>query len=202
MNVPQCPVLLTGLLTYAAAHAISRHDLANWFLIGPGARRIGTLFVNRADRRSGAEVLREVDQALARGEGVGMFPEGTAYAGDAVRPFRPGAFKAAERADAEIVPVGIAYDHADACYGDESFMSHLKRIAGMKRIRAAVEFGEPVPPDERSPIEVRDDVHERVAELVASLGTKEGWGMAKKKMARAQTHGKTSRSVACLFEFV
>lgn len=164
------------LLTYAAAHAISRHDLANWPLIGPGARRIGTLFVNRADRRSGAEVLREVDQALSRGEGVGMFPEGTAYAGDAVRPFRPGAFKAADRADAEIVPVGVAYDHPDACYGDESFMSHLKRLAGMKRIRAAVEFGEPVPPDGRSPTEVRDDVHERVTKLVQKARDRLGQG--------------------------
>ena len=164
------------LLTYAQAHAISRHDLAHWPLIGPGARRIGTLFVNRADRRSGAEVLKEVDQALARGEGVGMFPEGTAFAGDLVRPFRPGAFKAAERAGAEIVPVGIAYDHADACYGEESFMSHLKRVAGLKRIRAAVVFGAPVAPDERTPIEVRDDVHQQVSMLVQQARARLGQG--------------------------
>ena len=63
------------IFTVAEAHCISRHDLANWPLIGSGARRVGTLFVDRTSRRSGASVLREVDQALAQGEGVAMFPE-------------------------------------------------------------------------------------------------------------------------------
>ena len=86
------------VLTLVAAHVISRHDLANWPLLGPGARRIGTLFVDRASRRSGAEVLKQVDDALDRGEGVAMFPEGTAFGGDEIREFRHGAFKAAVRA--------------------------------------------------------------------------------------------------------
>lgn len=166
------------VFTQVAAHVISRHDLAKWPLIGPGARRIGTLFVDRASRRSGAEVLKQVDDALDRGEGVAMFPEGTAFAGDDVRDFRPGAFKAALRAGAEIVPMGIAYENPDAYYRDESFMEHMKRGASFRCLRVAVEIGEPIAADENSPVELKDQARQRVVELVAK--------------ARERVEGKTS----------
>jgi 1-acyl-sn-glycerol-3-phosphate acyltransferase len=150
------------------AHVISRHDLANWPLIGPGARRIGTLFVDRSSTRSGADVLRKVAEALEKGEGISMFPEGTAFAGDEVRAFRPGAFKAAQRAGAQIVPLGIAYENPAAYYTDKSFMAHMKRIASFKRLRVIIEVGEPMTPDDDSPVEFKDHVRERVVELVAA----------------------------------
>jgi 1-acyl-sn-glycerol-3-phosphate acyltransferase len=154
-------------LSHAAAHAISRHDLAHWPLIGPGSRRIGTLFVNRASRRSGAEVLKQADDALDRGEGVLMFPEGTAFPGDEVHDFRPGAFKAAQRAGAEIVPMGIAYENPDAYYRQESFLDHMKRGASFRCLRVAMEFGEPLVVGELSPVELKEQTHERVTALVA-----------------------------------
>jgi len=153
--------------TTVAAHAISRHDLANWPLIGAGARRIGTLFVDRASRRSGASVLRQIQQALEAGEGILMFPEGTAFPGDEVREFKPGAFKSAERAGAQVVPMGIAYDDPAAYYISESFMGHMKRIASMPRLRVAVEVGEPLVIDQESPVELKDQARQRVEQLVA-----------------------------------
>jgi 1-acyl-sn-glycerol-3-phosphate acyltransferase len=150
----------------AEAHVISRHDLANWPLIGGGARRIGTLFVDRANRRSGATVLREIDKSLDAGDGVAMFPEGTAFPGDEVREFKPGAFKAAQRAGSEMIPMGIAYGDPEAYYTDESFMAHMKRIASLKRLRVAVEIGEPLVVDRESPVELKDHARERVEELV------------------------------------
>ena len=77
-----------------------------------------------------------------------MFPEGTAYAGDEVRPFRPGAFKAAQRAGAQVVPLGIAYENPLAYYTEKSFMEHMKRIASFKSLRIVVEAGEPMSADE------------------------------------------------------
>jgi 1-acyl-sn-glycerol-3-phosphate acyltransferase len=154
-------------LSHAAAHAISRHDLAHWPLLGPGSRRIGTLFVNRASRRSGAEVLKQADDALDRGEGVLMFPEGTAFPGDEVHDFRPGAFKAAQRAGAEIVPMGIAYENPDAYYRQESFLDHMKRGASFRCLRVAMEFGEPLVVGELSPVELKEQTHQRVTALVA-----------------------------------
>jgi 1-acyl-sn-glycerol-3-phosphate acyltransferase len=166
------------MFTQVAAHVISRHDLAKWPLIGPGSRRIGTLFVDRTSRRSGAEVLKQVDDSLDRGEGVAMFPEGSAFAGDEVREFRNGAFKAAVRAGAEIVPMGIAYENPDVYYRDESFMDHMSRGASFRCLRVAVEIGEPIVPEGLTPVELKDLARQQLVELVAK--------------ARERIEGKTS----------
>ena len=154
------------IFVIAEAHCISRHDVADWPLIGPGAKRVGTLFVDRRSSKSGASVLKEVKEVRAEGEAVCMFPEGTVSSGDEVQRFRNGAFNAARRADAEIVPIGIAYGHDAAYYGKEKFMVHIKRVASMRRRHVAVEAGEPIPPGEGSSMEVKDEAHDRVQELV------------------------------------
>lgn len=154
------------MMHLCAGHAISRHDLANWPLFGSLGKEIGTLYVDRSSRRSGAEVLGQVDDSLKRGEGVIMFPEGTSHLGDEVHPFRPGAFKAAERAEAEIVPVGIAYEDDNAHYYHEKFTTHLLRIGTRRRLQVAVVAGEPLVPDERDATEVRAAVQERIQAMV------------------------------------
>jgi 1-acyl-sn-glycerol-3-phosphate acyltransferase len=144
--------------TLVAAHAISRHDLATWPIIGSGARRIGTLFVDRSNRRSGAAALRQIADALAAGEGVLMFPEGTAHLGDEVRELKPGAFTTAVRSGAQIVPLGIAYADPAAYYTQQSFMEH------MKQLRVAVELGEPLQVEEA--LVAKEVVRERLQQLV------------------------------------
>jgi lyso-ornithine lipid O-acyltransferase len=155
------------MLTAAAVRVISRHDLANWPLIGPGAKRIGTLFVDRTSRRSGASVLRQISDKLTAGEGIAMFPEGTAYPGDEVHEFKPGAFNAAHRASAQIVPMGVAYGDPAAYYTDNSFMAHMKRIACLRGMRVVVEIGEPLTADETSAVALKDQARAEVERLVA-----------------------------------
>ncbi len=154
------------LLTVAESHVISRHDLATWPLLGRSAKGVGTLFVDRKSRRSGAEVLKEVARVLAKGEAVAMFPEGTVHQGDEVHEFRMGAFNTARRAKAEIVPLGVAYSEADAYYRTEPFLTHTKRFAALPKLRVAVEIGEPMLFEEHSTIEMKELARERVQELV------------------------------------
>lgn len=155
------------MFVVAEAHCISRHDVANWPLIGPGAKRVGTLFVDRASRKSGASALKQVEEVLAQGEAVAMFPEGTVSPGDEILRFRNGAFNAARRAGAEIVPLGIAYGDAAAYYGSkQNFMAHIKEVASLKRLRVAVEIAEPIPQCDLSSMEVKDLAHDQVQELV------------------------------------
>jgi lyso-ornithine lipid O-acyltransferase len=154
------------LLSLVEAHCISRHDLANWPIIGRGARRIGTLFVDRTSRRSGAAVLKEVAHAVENGEGVAMFPEGTSFAGDEVRKFHTGAFNAARRANAQLVPIGIAYSDEAAYFYHEAFLDHAKRMASLKTMSVAVEFGEPIEFDNRDTPDVIKLAHEHVQTLV------------------------------------
>jgi 1-acyl-sn-glycerol-3-phosphate acyltransferase len=134
---------------------VSRADLASWPVIGLGARRVGTLFVDRADAHSGAAVVHAMADALGRGQGICIYPEGTVFPGDAVRPLKSGAFRAARRAGAELVPVGLAYRDAEAGYGDETFVSHMGRAAALDRIVVAVEVGQPIA-SAGAPDEVRE----------------------------------------------
>lgn len=123
---------------------VSRADLASWPVIGLAARRVGTLFVNREDAHSGAAVIQEMAKALERGQGICIYPEGTVFPGDPVRPLKSGAFRAAQRVGAELIPVGFAYGEEEAGYGDESFMAHMQRVASLERITVAVQVGEPL----------------------------------------------------------
>ena len=153
-------------LAIVLAHPISRHDLATWPILGRRARRVGTLFVDRESRRSGASVLRQIVDAIAAGEGIAMFPEGTSFPGDEVRDFKPGPFTSAERTGAQVVPMGLAYGDPAAYYYKESFMTHMKRVGRLKRLDVAIEAGEPISVGGRSSMEVKEEAHVAVQELV------------------------------------
>jgi 1-acyl-sn-glycerol-3-phosphate acyltransferase len=130
-------------LAFIEANTVSRADLAGWPVIGLAARRVGTLFVDRSDKRSGAAVINAMVAGLESGRGVMVYPEGTTFDGDEVRPFRAGAFRAAQRAGAEIVPVGIAYGGGGASFLQESFPQHYRRVAGSPVTRIGLVTGEP-----------------------------------------------------------
>jgi 1-acyl-sn-glycerol-3-phosphate acyltransferase len=153
-------------LAFIEANIVSRADLSRWPVIGLAARRVGTLFVDRSSRQSGAAVIQAMTSAIERGRGVMVYPEGTTFLGDEVHPFRPGGFVAAERVSAEIVPVGIAYGTDDAAFGDEPFIHHLRRISGARRTRVGIAFGDPIPPPHGDVEAVKERARAEVQALV------------------------------------
>ncbi len=153
-------------LGFLEARIVSRGDLAKWPVIGYLAARIGTLFVDRESTISGARVAGAMVRAVDAGRGVLIFPEGTTFAGDEVRPFRPGAFAVSKRTGAEIVPVGIAYESEDATFGKESFPAHMRRVGGLPRTRVALVAGEPIAPGDRDAQAIQVEAHDAVQALV------------------------------------
>jgi 1-acyl-sn-glycerol-3-phosphate acyltransferase len=146
---------------------VSRADLAGWPLVGAAARAAGTLFVDRADAGSGATAVRTIRSRLAEGETVIVFPEGTTFPGDEVRPFHAGAFLAAARSGADLVPVGIAYETGSgAAFVGESFPAHLRRVAAAKPSRLALRIGDPIDTDRAKAGQLRDRAREAVQALV------------------------------------
>lgn len=145
---------------------VSRADLSKWPIVGLVARRAGTLFVERDSRASGAKVLLEMVNQVEKGEAVIVYPEGTTFAGDEVRPFRHGAFTAAKRTDAEIVPIGLAYEGAAASFGDETFVEHMTRVSRAPATRCAAVVGEPIPSEGLELDELKRRSHEAVQALV------------------------------------
>jgi len=147
---------------------VSRADLARWPLIGPAAKAAGTVFVERTNTVSGANAIRSIRALLRERATVILFPEGTTYPGDEVRPFFAGAFVAAMHTPIDIVPVGIAYaSDSEAAFVNETFGSHLSRMAGAPPSTVAMCVGTPIVVDDRArSAQLRDESHAAVQDLV------------------------------------
>src|ERR1019366_4031354 len=152
------------LLRAFGGRMVSRADLAGWPLVGQAARAVGTVFVDRSDAVSGAAAVRVIRSHLAQGSTVIVFPEGTTFPGDDVRPFHAGAFVAALHSGAGIIPVGLAYAaDSDAAFVNESFPAHLARMAAADPSRVAMCIGAPITIREKvRAARLRDDAQTEV----------------------------------------
>jgi 1-acyl-sn-glycerol-3-phosphate acyltransferase len=159
---------ILALLRHFGGHMVSRADLANWPLVGPAARVVGTVFVDRSDAISGATAVRTIRGLLAQGSTVIVFPEGTTFPDDDVRPFHAGSFVAALHSGADIIPVGLAYaTGSGAAFVNESFPAHLSRMAAADRSRVAMCIGAPIEiPAKIRAVRLRDEAHAEVSRLV------------------------------------
>lgn len=131
------------VLSLFGGHILSRGDVADWPVVGRGARALGVVFVDRSNRSSGAAAIRTIRRLLREGRTVTVFPEGTTHRGDEVHPFLPGAFAAARGLDVDVLPVGLAYPPGSEWEG-EGFSSHASRVVGTRRTDVGVRIGEPV----------------------------------------------------------
>jgi len=143
---------------------LSRHDVAHWPLLGRLAKHGDTIFVDRADRRSGAAALREIRRRAKEGRTVVAFPEGGTFPGDSVHEFHPGTFAAVRSLGVPIIPVGLAYSPA-VPYEKESFIQHITKIAARRRTLIAVHLGEPLS-SEQDPRSTAQTAQARVQSLV------------------------------------
>jgi 1-acyl-sn-glycerol-3-phosphate acyltransferase len=75
------------------ARFIAKDEVAGWPVFGALARLQRTLFVSRSASRA-AGVVSAMDAALADGDALILFPEGTTSPGDRVLPFKSSAFAA------------------------------------------------------------------------------------------------------------
>jgi len=133
------------LLNVVGGKMLSRADVARWPVVGPAARSVGTIFVDRKSSQSGVSAIRTMQAELTRGETVNIFPEGTTFIGDEIRPFHRGGFVAARAARSEVLPIGLAYEKGSgAQFFGETFLAHLSRMSAAPRpTRVALAVGVP-----------------------------------------------------------
>lgn len=94
--------VLPPVFAFVAKRELRRHPLS-----GPPLTRLGALFVERFDAARGAEDGRRAVERLERGESLVFFPEGTFSEAPGLLPFRLGAFLAAAKAKAAVIPLAI-----------------------------------------------------------------------------------------------
>jgi 1-acyl-sn-glycerol-3-phosphate acyltransferase len=128
---------------------VSKSEVAGWPLIGRGARAMGTIFLVRERKRELPEINRQIASALARGDGVVVFPEGTSTKGEAVLPFRPSLLAPAAEAGWPVRCAVLRYEtlpgdppaSTSVCWwGDMAFTPHIAELLRLERIEAQLEF--------------------------------------------------------------
>jgi 1-acyl-sn-glycerol-3-phosphate acyltransferase len=99
-------IALTAVLPPDFAY-VAKRELDDNFVTRTMMRRLGTFLIERFDTaQSAGEVPRAV-AALTGGESLVIFPEGTFRRVPGLRPFRMGAFLAAARTGAPILPAAL-----------------------------------------------------------------------------------------------
>jgi 1-acyl-sn-glycerol-3-phosphate acyltransferase len=128
---------------------VSKAEVAGWPGIGHLASRAATLYVDRARKRELPEVNESIRAALARGDGVTLFPEGTSTGGESVLPFRPPLLSPAADLGLAVSGARIAYcsgpsdPPAGECicwWGNMPFLGHVLRLLTLSGVHARVAF--------------------------------------------------------------
>jgi 1-acyl-sn-glycerol-3-phosphate acyltransferase len=89
-------------------HFVAKSEVLSMPFFRTFLRRLGHFAFRREDPRDRLREAKRIEEALAHGESVFVFPEGTFTAQSGVRPFHLGAFKAATTAQRMILPIALA----------------------------------------------------------------------------------------------
>ena len=136
---------------------VSKAEVRRWPLLGLAATIGGTVYIDRTQRRDTVHALTGMRRALARGDGVAVFPEATSTSGAYILPFKSSLLADAALRRAPVhwatiwygVSGGGARDRV-CWWGEMAFLPHLAGVCALKEIRCRVRFGDsPVLADDR-----------------------------------------------------
>jgi len=132
-----------------------KSEVAGWPVIGFFCKITGCIFI---DRRP-SQTLRNksnLDDAIAGGSIVSLFPEGTSNDGSRLLPFKSSFFSIAENQGLTVQPVSVVYTrlndesitsenrHIVGWYGDMEFFPHLMTFLRQKSLEVTLVFHDAV----------------------------------------------------------
>ena len=136
----------------SGAAFVSKEEVGQWPVIGWLARMNNTVFVARSNRREVKGQADALRSALASGQPVALFPEGTTEGGTEVLPFRASLLSALYPLipGLQVQPVALDYGaaaHDIAWVGEEGAADNARRVlsrAGTAEV--VIHFLQPVDP--------------------------------------------------------
>jgi len=138
------------------ARFIAKAELRRWPVVGRLIANVGTLFIERERRRDTHAVNRHTVEALARGDIVAVFPEGTTSDGTGLLKFHSSLFQAIVDADGHVQPIAIRYrtpadahSAAPAFVGDLTMVGSFWRLTGERSLVAELHLMPPLPAGRR-----------------------------------------------------
>ena len=128
---------------------VSKAEVRGWPVLGPICTALGTIYIDRGQRRDIPRVMGEIEAALDRGLGVVFFPEGTSSSGETVAPFKPPLLELPVRMGKAVHHATLGYrtppgepPAAEAvCFaGGVSFARHALGVLALKSAVASLHF--------------------------------------------------------------
>lgn len=158
---PQTPFLLVAnhlsyidIAAFGAAIDtvfVAKKEIRHWYVAGKIINDMGTIFIDRNNRRDIPRAGREIMQKLDEGECVVLFPEGTSTKGEKVLPFNSSVLDFASKGEIPVCYASLTYSTASGdpppsvsiCWWDDTvFIVHLWRLFALKGFTAIINFGE------------------------------------------------------------
>jgi len=151
--------LVTNHLSYTDIGAIraavkgvfvAKKEVEGWFLAGRICRDMGTIFIDRGNRRDIPRAGEKIIERLDHGEGVIVFPEGTSTKGDVVLPFNSSFFEFAAQREIPVSYASISYQTPAgepaattvSWWDDSGFFTHAWRLFKVREYTAVIKFGD------------------------------------------------------------
>jgi 1-acyl-sn-glycerol-3-phosphate acyltransferase len=126
------------------ARFVAKSELGRWPLAGTLMRGAGTLFLARERRHDTRRINRHATEALAGGDVIAVFPEGTTTDGTQLLKFHASLLQPVVDSDGHLQPVALRYVGEDGAlstapsYGDESIAASFWRICGERALAVEV----------------------------------------------------------------
>jgi 1-acyl-sn-glycerol-3-phosphate acyltransferase len=124
------------------ARFVSKADVQHWPLVGRLVASAGTLYIERERARDALRVVHQMAEAMAAGDTIAVFPEGTTGPGPELLPFHANLLQAAIVGGTPVQPVALRYADAHGPHsraaqfiGDTSLAQSLWMLARGERLR-------------------------------------------------------------------
>ncbi len=119
----------------APSHFVAKAEIRQWPAMGWLAKKAGTVFIARGNRRNLRHTFKGIVDELKQGQRVAFFPEGTTAAQGDLLPFHANLFEAAIDAAVPLQPLALAYlDARGAIHPGVDFTGDISFAASMMRI--------------------------------------------------------------------
>lgn len=124
------------LLSYFKGRFVAIKEIKKWPVLGWTIAMLGHIFIERGKKESYEKINNAVKDNI-----IIIFPEGHTSTGKTIKKFKDGAFVAAMKNKAPILPVVIKYNKKEvAWYGNTSLIPHLWKLCALK-IEAVISVG-------------------------------------------------------------
>jgi 1-acyl-sn-glycerol-3-phosphate acyltransferase len=136
---------------------VTSMEMKNTPLLGTLTELGGCLYVDRKSKENIHNEIGEIEDALADGFSVVIFPEATSTDGGQIKAFKRPLFAAALKSKTAVLPVVIQYEEIDGekvtaknrdklCwYGDMTFGPHFVGLARLRKIKIRLKILPEIP---------------------------------------------------------